>query len=169
MKKTADVFDLPVHPAADLFPMLGDDELQTLAESIKANGLLHPLVVKDGLLIDGRNRRVACQLAGVVPDVMELNGEDPAAYCNSMDMRRNISKSQKAMVFAVRSPEPAKGGRVKTSNSVLNTAFSNEYVSRARSVLAWAPDLQSAVLSGALPLNDAYATALHRKRAIQDS
>lgn len=35
----------PVHPVADLFPMLGADELAELAEDIKQRGLLHPVVL----------------------------------------------------------------------------------------------------------------------------
>jgi ParB-like chromosome segregation protein Spo0J len=49
-----------VHPVANLFPMLPDDELQELADDIRANGLQHPIVLdKDGVLIDGRNRWAA--------------------------------------------------------------------------------------------------------------
>ncbi len=42
-----DVFKLPVFPAADVFPMMFDDELKELAEDIKANGLREPIVVAD--------------------------------------------------------------------------------------------------------------------------
>lgn len=45
--------------------MLAEDELNELAADMKANGLIHPLVVKEGVLIDGRNRREACRIAGV--------------------------------------------------------------------------------------------------------
>jgi hypothetical protein len=33
-----------VHPAADVFPMLSDDELAKLGEDIKANGLQSPII-----------------------------------------------------------------------------------------------------------------------------
>src|SRR5215216_2203690 len=33
---------LPVHPAADLFPMMSPEDLRALGEDIKANGLKHP-------------------------------------------------------------------------------------------------------------------------------
>jgi protein gp37 len=69
-----DLFTTPVHPAAALFPMMPDDELQALAEDIKKNGLRNRIVVilpdtRDGLaqIVDGRNRLRACQLAGVEP------------------------------------------------------------------------------------------------------
>jgi ParB-like chromosome segregation protein Spo0J len=56
----------PVHQSADLFPIMTDEELADLAADIKANGLLHPIVVdKDGVLIDGRNRARPCEIAEV--------------------------------------------------------------------------------------------------------
>ena len=62
--------ELAVHPATALFPMLADDELEELAASIKARGLRFPIIRdKEGkTLIDGRNRLVACEKAGVQPD-----------------------------------------------------------------------------------------------------
>src|SRR5512132_1709751 len=55
---------LPVHPAADLFPMMSPDELIELGEDIRKNGLQFPIVILpvmngdkiDHLLLDGRNR-----------------------------------------------------------------------------------------------------------------
>jgi hypothetical protein len=70
-----------VHPAADLFPMLPDDELRKLAEDIKKNGLKEKIVLwSPGLpkldektkrhtnevyLLDGRNRLAAMELCGL--------------------------------------------------------------------------------------------------------
>ena len=31
--------DIPIHPAADLFPLMAPDELKALGEDIKKNGL----------------------------------------------------------------------------------------------------------------------------------
>jgi hypothetical protein len=60
--------ELAVHPVAALFPMLADDELDELAASIKANGLLQPIVIDtEGAILDGRHRLKACQKADVKP------------------------------------------------------------------------------------------------------
>ena len=79
----------PVHPIADLFPMMTDEELADLAADIKANGLLHPIVVdKEGALIDGRNRARACEIAGVEPTIMVFDGDDPRAFILAMNIKR---------------------------------------------------------------------------------
>jgi hypothetical protein len=69
---------LEVHPYADEFPMASEDELVGLAENIAAVGLIHPVVIArtvggepDGRLVDGRNRKEACQRAGVELDTEE--------------------------------------------------------------------------------------------------
>jgi ParB-like chromosome segregation protein Spo0J len=55
-----------VHPAADLFPMMSDEELTKLAEDIKANGLQSPITfTMNDVLLDGRNRLEAMERAGV--------------------------------------------------------------------------------------------------------
>lgn len=168
MKNVNDpVFEFAAHPAADIFPMLADDELNELAADIKANGLVHPIVVKDGLLIDGRNRREACRRAGVVPTIVELNGADPLAYIISTNIkRRHLNKGQQAMAVAMIYPEAAKLKR-NGSGSVLNTELSTSNVSHARTVLKWAPDLAQGVLSGAQPLNDAYEIAHERGEEVK--
>ena len=107
--------ELPVHPAADIFPMMSEEELVDLAEDIKANGLVHPLIIDAaGQLIDGRNRLAACKLAGVEPRFEQLNGRDPLAYIASANLkRRNLTKGQQAMALAMIYPEARSAGAAK--------------------------------------------------------
>ena len=70
----ADPSTLAVHPAAALFPMLEERELAELSKDIQSNGLLSPVVVRDGQILDGRNRLRACELAGVPPRFVEWPG-----------------------------------------------------------------------------------------------
>lgn len=96
--------DLPVHPAADLFPMLDDTELRELADDIAANGLHEPLWVWDDpgrgpVLLDGRNRLAACKLAGVRPATRAYIGDDPVSFVISENVRRrHLTAMQKAGV-----------------------------------------------------------------------
>jgi hypothetical protein len=62
---------LPVHPAADLFPLMSESELRELGEDIKKHGLSYPVTLwhdkaDDKLcLLDGRNRLDAMEKAGI--------------------------------------------------------------------------------------------------------
>ena len=117
-----DIEKLPVWPAAGVFPMLSDDELQELAADIKKNELREPIVVAmadDKMwLVDGRNRRAACVIAEVEPEIRELNGEDLNAFVISANIRRrHLTKGQQAMAVAMVYPEPEKGGRGKKGDN----------------------------------------------------
>src|SRR5262249_55719558 len=56
---------LPVHPAAELFPLMSPDELRELGEDIKKRGLQIPILIRGDELLDGRNRLDAMELVGV--------------------------------------------------------------------------------------------------------
>jgi hypothetical protein len=142
--------------------MMSDAELDELAADIKVHGLLHPIAVKDGVLIDGRNRREACLRANVTPQFEELNGLDPVAYILSANInRRHLTKGQRAMAVAKLYPEPEKGGRGKKAS--VPEGFSQGKVSEARTVLRWLPELADLVMAGTKPLNEAYAEAQRLK------
>ena len=64
-------FGMRVHPVADLLPLLGGDEFLELSWDIQNHGLISPIVVHDGQIIDGRNRLLACKDAGVQPRFAE--------------------------------------------------------------------------------------------------
>ena len=88
------------HPAANLFP-LEEETISELAEDIKANGLLCPIELLDGKVIDGRRRWMACEQAGIEPDLVEVDPPDPVAYVLSLNLhRRQLTPSQRSMVAA---------------------------------------------------------------------
>jgi len=62
---------LRIHPACDLFPVMDHDSLTTLAANIGTNGLVHPIVLDEGKILDGRNRLLACTAAKVEPRFVE--------------------------------------------------------------------------------------------------
>jgi ParB-like nuclease domain len=82
--------DLDSHPAADLFPLLEVEspEFGELVQDIREHGLLQPIVLCDGKILDGRNRYRACQHAGVEPRYEEWSGESPTAYVLSLNLHR---------------------------------------------------------------------------------
>lgn len=153
-----DIFSLPVLPAADVFPMLPEDELAELADDIKENGLRESIVIceaqtADGevveMIVDGRNRRAACKLAGVEPTVRRLNGEDPNAYVLSANIhRRHMTKGQRAMAVAMIYPEAKKYRRGGNPLEIKGLATSDALLSQARTVLKYSRPLAESVLAG---------------------
>jgi hypothetical protein len=99
---------LKTHWVADMYP-LNEDDVAALAEDIKANGQIAPiLALKDGRIIDGRNRWLACHKAGVEP-VMEIINPDGAEVAEEKlfsiatshnSMRRDMTTSLRACLAA---------------------------------------------------------------------
>lgn len=90
------------HPYAAVFPLLPDAELRKLADDIKANGLLYPLVVdQQDRLVDGRNREKACELVGVKPSYnrKEMTDDQVLRLVTSANLlRRHLNESQRGMI-----------------------------------------------------------------------
>jgi ParB-like chromosome segregation protein Spo0J len=85
------------HPAADLFPLLSEPELKELADDIQKHGLLLPITRRDGLILAGRNRFLACEIAGVKPKFEEYCGDDPVGYVIAENiLRRHLTPDQRS-------------------------------------------------------------------------
>jgi hypothetical protein len=138
---------MKVHPIAELFPMMPDEELQALADDIKANGLLHAIILDDEKqIVDGRNRLAACKLAQVEPRFESLNGQDPRAVIVSANLaRRNLTLGQRAMAYAFIYPDPTKLRRKGSSPSVTE-GLTFERISVARKVRGFSEKLGLRVL-----------------------
>jgi hypothetical protein len=100
--------NMKTHWVADLYP-LNMDDVAALADDIQANGQIAPIkALKDGRIIDGRNRWLACERVGVEPlvDVINPDGAEVsdemlfslATSCNSM--RRDMTTSLRACLAA---------------------------------------------------------------------
>lgn len=89
------------HDYANLFPLMYGEEFTALVEDIKENGLLNPIILLDGKILDGRNRFRACVEAGVEPKFQDYEGDYPFSSVLSLNvMRRNLEPEQKAIVAA---------------------------------------------------------------------
>lgn len=179
----------PVHPSADLFPMLDQDQLASLARSITENGQRFPIMLwKNGsdteVVIDGRNRLTACELAQIEPKFEHFEGteEDVAAYISDVNLeRRDLKDSQKVMARAMLYPVAGKvsdGGRGKKGETVrlsdslgLKKSQTANLLAKARKLLAFKdeqgvrlyPDLVKSVLNGVKDIGKALEEAQRRE------
>jgi ParB-like chromosome segregation protein Spo0J len=83
------------HPICLLMPSADEDELQTLADDIRAHGLLDPIVLFENRILDGRNRAAACESAGLRPRYVEFEGtrEEALMFVVSHNLkRRHLTK-----------------------------------------------------------------------------
>ncbi|MET4017760.1 hypothetical protein ACVWXQ_003019 [Bradyrhizobium sp. S3.14.4] len=165
---------IEAHPDAAIFPMMSADDLANLAADIKAHGLVHPIVigkieVADGktkeVIVDGRNRYEACEIAGVEPRFAELNGHDPKAFILSSNIaRRHMTAGQRAMAYARIYPTQGTRGR---GNKIPKfgefTGVTSQRVADARLILEWAPDLVDNVQNGSTIISEGVKEA--KKRA----
>jgi ParB-like chromosome segregation protein Spo0J len=94
------------HPLAEMFPMISDDELRELAEDIRKNGMIEPITLCEGKILDGRNRFNAAKLVSFPfrrANFRELLCHlDPRAYVISANIkRRHLTTEQKREVIAL--------------------------------------------------------------------
>jgi N6-adenosine-specific RNA methylase IME4 len=112
--------DLEFHPLAAIFPLMQPAEFAELVADIKANGIRDEIVVLDGKILDGRNRHLACQEAGVKGVYAtfdpEVDGPDPLAFVISHNIkRRHLSETQRGMVAANLCTMPLGGAFYRTA------------------------------------------------------
>lgn len=93
----------PLHPAAELFPVMDEAAFAALVTDISEHGQREPILLLDGQVIDGRHRQLACQQLGIEPlvQVFDEREGDPIKLVVSLNLhRRHLTESQRAMVAA---------------------------------------------------------------------
>lgn len=159
----------PVHPVADLFPMLPDDEMALLVADVAEKGLDRPITVTaDGVLLDGRNRLEACVRAGVEPRTEVYAGADPVGLIVSRNLRtRHLTVGQRAMLAVALEPflSPGQGARTdlelradlpevsendrrSREKAAKIVGVSGRAVAQAKRIVEEAPDLAEQVRAG---------------------
>jgi ParB-like chromosome segregation protein Spo0J len=89
---------LKAHPLADVFPLMDGDAFEELKDRIGRNGLIHPITTFEGMILDGRNRKRACQELGIACPEKPYTGDDAAGYVwDENTARRHLTPSQIAM------------------------------------------------------------------------
>ena len=93
----------PLHPAAEIFPVMDEAAFAALVADIAAHGQREPILVLDGQVIDGRHRLRACEQLGLEPLVRQVSADDgdPFGLVVSLNLhRRHLSEGQRAIIAA---------------------------------------------------------------------
>ncbi|MEX2650361.1 MAG: ParB N-terminal domain-containing protein [Alphaproteobacteria bacterium] len=82
--------------------MMAEPDLDALAADIRAYGQRDPIVVHNGLILDGRNRFEACRRAGLAPATVPWDGAGTVeAFVVSRNLhRRHLTASQRTLIAA---------------------------------------------------------------------
>ena len=93
----------PLHPAAEIFPVMDEAAFAALVADIAAQGKREPILILDGQVIDGRHRLRACEQLGLEPLVRQVSADDgdPFGLVVSLNLhRRHLSEGQRAIIAA---------------------------------------------------------------------
>lgn len=162
---------LPVHPLADLFPALPVTDYEALKADIAEQGVLTPIVLWNGKLIDGRHRMRAASELGKDFDTVTLacaEGDLPKKVAAYNLHRRHLTTGQRAAIAAEmanmgrggdhRPPTPMDQADplVSQSKAAQIMGVSHPSVKRAAEVIKKADDeTVRALRDGAISLNTA--------------
>lgn len=167
-----DIPNLPVHPVADVFPLLSGKDFEDLKQDIAKHGQLEPIAIDEhGSIIDGRNRYAVCQALGLAPKAKRFSQEDLAshggvtAFIISKNLRRrHLDASQRAMV-ASRLATLHQGETKTATDTEISVSqpeaahlmrVSTDLVQMARVVdERGAPELKAAVCNGTIAVSAA--------------
>ena len=157
---------------------MSGDRYQELVSDIREKGQLHPLVLHNGQLLDGRNRVNACEELGIVPTQVDWDAPDgvsPAEWIASTNLqRRHLTKQQLAMLAAdpdildaleaeARERQVMGGKGVQKiaqpsrsrDNAAKTFQTNRQYVQDAKKIRKQKPELIEPVINGTLTLTDA--------------
>jgi DNA modification methylase len=109
------------HPLCERWPLIEGAARDAFDEDIRRHGVLVPVVTHRGLILDGRNRWLACQRLGITCPTRECEGDDEAldALVRSLNLhRRHLNDGQYAFFalelvprFAREAKDRQRGGR----------------------------------------------------------
>jgi len=167
--------DFPDHP----FHVRDDEDMTQLVESIKANGVLTPAVLrqkKDGRyeIVSGHRRKRACELAGLTTlrsEIKDLTRDEAIVYMVESNFQRTtILPSEKAFAYKMRLEAIKRQGQrtdltsatllqksVKTSREIIaeNSGESHEQVRKYIRLTNLIPELLQLVDEGRIKMRPA--------------
>jgi hypothetical protein len=92
-----DKTELDIHPFAKLIPVIAAGDLDRLIDDIEAHGVLEPLTLYEGQVLDGRNRLAVASVLDIPVRVEDFHGIETAAKAyvwSTNAARRHLSDPQ---------------------------------------------------------------------------
>jgi len=159
--------DMKQHPLSAAFPAMSADDFAALVEDIKTNGQREPVMVHEGMVLDGWHRYRACLQLGVKPQQFTFPAEkDPVAFVLSHNLhRRHLTPSQRAAAVVACADWAPKG---RPGKAEMVSGFREKELAKAAGTsdrtirdakVAHKAGLGEAVKEGALTAHEAAAVA----------
>lgn len=156
------------HPLSASWPDMADEDFTALKDSISYSGLLEPITLFDGQILDGWHRYGACLETGMEPRFEEFTGDDPAQYVRDKHTRRPLTLTQRLTCIALMSRWRPNGGK---QSAVPADCFSSKDIAKAagggvrsaehvkEAITKGAPELVQAMKAGKVGAEKAAAIA----------
>ena len=181
----------PYHDVANLFPLLQGEDYEQLKADVAEHGLIEPIWLHDGKIVDGRNRYRACVDTGTEPRYRTWNGQGSlVSFVVSLNLhRRHLSSGQRAALAVEILPmleEEARKRQIKLAGTrpsrnlpqtfaegdkgesreaaATITQTNRQYVSDAKKLHDTAPDLFARVRGGDIGITEAKRELKERDR-----
>jgi hypothetical protein len=159
------------HHLSEIFPEPSEEDQKALSEGIKKNGILVPIVIYEGKILDGRARYKAAIEHGVECPTVTYIGSDPIGHVTALNvLRRHLTAGQRALIAARLATLPR--GGVECLNSGIPTqveaartmGVGRDAVQKAKVIVASGnTDIIDKLKSGKIPLDRAF-NACNRKQ-----
>ena len=161
-----DAASLEPHPISKRWRPFTDDEFEPFLDDITKRGVIVPVVIYDGMILDGVHRARAAALAGIPCPTVPYTGADPEGFAEAMnDRRRQQQAGELALEAAGLVTTSVVGGgdqrpdhrceEVTVEKAATAKGLSRTTVSEARTVIRCGdPDLIEAVRSGETSVSD---------------
>jgi len=184
--------DYEIDPLAEFFPLPSDADMRELLEDIRRHGQREPAITRNGKIIDGRSRALACKKLGIRLRTQELPPDiDALDYVISANLkRRHLTAVQRAELGAELLPlfekraqdrKRALSGKRQTSKSTGSDASDDrgrardqaaaatkanaKYVAGMARLKKEAPALHAEVLAGNKKISEAMAQLPPRRKS----
>ena len=174
-----------IHELANLIPTMSDDEFHELVKDIEANGLLEPIMLYEGRILDGRHRYRACMEIGLLPEYEEYTGKDALQYVISKNLhRRHLNETQRTIIASrlanMTRADAGILGNIAQGNATANLRLRDNKITQAKAaqmlnvsprivttvkaVEREAPELIPQMESGKMSANEAYKTVKKKRK-----